>query len=344
METWAACSGAEVADAIAEALREGRVLVPAGFAGRLVAERGGERVLSLRDLSGLVRYEPADLTVTARAGTALTELDRRLAEHGQWLPVRAPDGVDDSLGAAAAMALDGPYRGGYGPLRDRVVALRAVVPAFGELRLGADVVKNVAGYNLVRLLVGSGGSLGVLTEVTLKVAPLPRARAVWTFEADTPAAVARRALELRELAHPWAAIVSLRDGAGWRIWAEWHGRAARLLELRRRLGAPADDPALPRLAGPGRLVRGALPVGRLGDFAAAWPDGAPLVLEWQSGGLWGLMTDAGAAADAARSARERGGTLGWAAGRLAPPDPAVQGLLRALKAQLDPGGVLPPAA
>lgn len=136
--------------------------------------RRADVILSLERLNALLEYEPADLTVTAQAGVTLGQLQAVLAERGQWLPLDPPRGAARSLGGIIATAAAGPHRFAFGTPRDRVIGLR-IAEADGMLFLGgAKVVKNVAGYDLPKLAVGSLGTLGVFTEATFKLLPLPR--------------------------------------------------------------------------------------------------------------------------------------------------------------------------
>lgn len=120
-------------------------------------------------LSGVVEYVPGDLVITARAGTSLRELAGVTAEHGQWLPLD-PAGTDDgTIGATIATASQGPLALGFGGARDLILGLTCVTGTGDVVRAGGRVVKNVAGFDLVRLLTGSWGTLGVITEVSLRL-------------------------------------------------------------------------------------------------------------------------------------------------------------------------------
>jgi glycolate oxidase FAD binding subunit len=130
--------------------------------------------LSLREWSGIVEYNPSEFTITARSGTTLQELDRTLAAHGQYMPFDPPL-VDQgaTLGGAIASGISGPCRLRYGGMRDFVLNVRFVDGSGKLITAGGKVVKNAAGFDIPKLLVGSWGDLGVLTEVTLKVLPRP---------------------------------------------------------------------------------------------------------------------------------------------------------------------------
>ncbi len=132
--------------------------------------------LSTRDLRGIQTYSLDDLYVTVAAGTSLSELQGELHRDKMWVPLVSP-WADSTLGGIAATSFNAPLRMRYGAVRDLVLAATVVMPDGRIIRAGRPVVKNVAGYDLPKLFVGSHGVLGLLTDVTLKLAPLPRARA-----------------------------------------------------------------------------------------------------------------------------------------------------------------------
>jgi glycolate oxidase FAD binding subunit len=132
------------------------------------------KTLSLRDDSGVVSYVPGDLTLTIRAGTTLAEIGRITGEHDQWLPLD-PFGSDDgTIGATIATASAGPLATGFGLPRDLLLGLEFVNGRGDVVRAGGKVVKNVAGFDLSRLLTGSWGTLGVITEVTVRLYARPK--------------------------------------------------------------------------------------------------------------------------------------------------------------------------
>jgi glycolate oxidase FAD binding subunit len=141
--------------------------------------------VSVADLNGVVDYVPGDLTITVRAGTTLADLARVTGEQAQWLPLN-PFGSDNgSIGATVATASSGPLSHGFGTIRDLVLGLEVVTGDAKIVRGGGRVVKNVAGFDLVRLMTGSWGTLGVVTEVTLRLYALPARRATIAMEAPT---------------------------------------------------------------------------------------------------------------------------------------------------------------
>jgi glycolate oxidase subunit GlcD len=133
-------------------------------------------VLSTEKLAGIVDYAPRDLYVTARAGTRLADLQAALARDGLWVPLVSPWAAS-TLGGLISTNLNGPQRMRYGAVRDMLLGVRVILPDGRCLRFGRPLVKNVAGYDMVKLFVGAHGTLGLITEVTLRLSPLPRARA-----------------------------------------------------------------------------------------------------------------------------------------------------------------------
>lgn len=131
-------------------------------------------VLSLASYAGIVDYVPGDLTITVRAGTPLAEITKATREHGQWLPLDPPGSPDGTIGATVATGSYGPLATAFGRPRDQVLGLESVSGTGEVITVGSRVVKNVAGFDLTRLLVGSWGTLGVITQVTLRL----RARGV----------------------------------------------------------------------------------------------------------------------------------------------------------------------
>ncbi|WP_295952448.1 glycolate oxidase subunit GlcE [Rhodoferax sp.] len=147
-------------------------------------------VLDMRPLTGISSYEPSELVVTVRAGTRLAELEARLAEKGQCLPFEPPRfGPDGTVGGMVAAGLSGPSRASVGCVRDYVLGT-TVLNGQGEvLSFGGQVIKNVAGYDVSRVMAGSLGVLGVICEVSLKVLPIATATATRVFAMDEAAAL-----------------------------------------------------------------------------------------------------------------------------------------------------------
>lgn len=187
-------------------------------------------VLETTALDRVVEYNPADLTVTVQAGMRLAELQRVLGEEGQWLSVDPPGAERMTVGGWVASAAAGPRRLAYGAPRDLVLGLRVVLTAGHVIRTGGRVVKNVAGYDLTRLFTGSMGTLGVITEVSMKVRPVPEARRTLAYGFGEPEAARRfaRAVVQSELLP--AALEVFCPGAAEAVRAPGPWAAAVLLE------------------------------------------------------------------------------------------------------------------
>ena len=154
----------------------------------------GER-MDTTPLRGIVSYEPTELVVTVRAGTPLAELEATLAERKQCLAFEPPHyhyaGGQATVGGMVAAGLSGPARASVGAVRDYVLGVKLINGRAEHLTFGGQVMKNVAGYDVSRLMVGSMGVLGVITEVSLKVLPVAPAEATLVFELDQAQALAQ---------------------------------------------------------------------------------------------------------------------------------------------------------
>jgi glycolate oxidase FAD binding subunit len=162
---------AEIASAIRDA---GAAKTPLRIVGRGTWLDAGAPVaadlrLALDDDTGVVAYAPDDLTVTARAGTTLRELAATLAQRDQWIALDPEGGLDVTIGATVATCSYGPAAAYFGTARDQVLGMTVVLGSGDIVRPGGRVVKNVAGFDLTRLMIGAWGTLGVISEITLRV-------------------------------------------------------------------------------------------------------------------------------------------------------------------------------
>jgi glycolate oxidase FAD binding subunit len=188
--------------------------------------------LRLTDHSGVVDYDPQELVLTARTGTPLAYLETLLAESGQHLPFEPPHfGPAATFGGTIACGLAGPARASAGPMRDFVLGVRVLTGAGEVLHFGGRVMKNVAGYDVTRLMVGALGTLGVLLEVSLKV--LPRAPCQLTLIFDF------NAMQALERMNDWALTALPVSATAWvdgKLHVRLQGSVAALVEARRRMG------------------------------------------------------------------------------------------------------------
>lgn len=200
--------------------RDGGTLVPVGGGTRLglgYAPEGPFTMVDVRGaLGGRLEHAPEDLTVVAPAGVTIEAVNRELREHRQFLPVDPPLPGQATIGGTLAAGSGGPLQTRYGLPRDLVLGM-TVLRADGELvRAGGRVVKNVTGYDLMRLWCGSLGTLGIITEVALRVLPLPETVEIEVEVPDAAAGIAlARALSAADTRPEVAEVVGARDG--WRL-------------------------------------------------------------------------------------------------------------------------------
>ncbi|MDO8959431.1 MAG: glycolate oxidase subunit GlcE [Rhodocyclaceae bacterium] len=175
-------------------------ILAAGSAAPLCIRGGGSKdfygqaprgaLLETRAHAGVLAYEPTELVITARSGTPLAAIEAVLAEQGQCLAFEPPRfGADSTIGGVVAAGLSGPRRVSAGAVRDFVLGVKMLDGAARELSFGGQVMKNVAGYDVSRVMAGSLGTLGLLLEISLKVLPRPVAEATLRFELPQAAAL-----------------------------------------------------------------------------------------------------------------------------------------------------------
>jgi len=193
--------------------------------------------LELRDLAGISCYEPSELVVTVRAGTALSELEAALLEQGQCLPFEPPRfAAGGTVGGMVAAGLSGPARAKVGSVRDHLLGVTLLSGRGEILTFGGQVAKNVAGYDVSRLMAGSMGILGALCEVSIKVLPFERATRTLAFDFDESGALGQlRVWDSQPLpvsASAW------HDG---RLWVRLSGATAAVTAACRTLGGTMLD-------------------------------------------------------------------------------------------------------
>jgi glycolate oxidase subunit GlcD len=169
-------SAEAAAQVIQLAMKQDMAVVPAGAAtwidaGNLLSR--SDLLVTTRRMTRMLKHEPADLVATAEAGLRLSSFQTHLAQAGQWLPIDPPDDGRATLGGVAATGLGGPHSFGFGLPRSFVIGMKVVLSDGRAIKAGGSVVKNVAGYDLCKLFTGSYGTLGLITELTFKLRPLP---------------------------------------------------------------------------------------------------------------------------------------------------------------------------
>jgi glycolate oxidase FAD binding subunit len=132
-----------------------------------------DMILSLERFTGLIEHDDANLTATAQAGMRVAEFQQILAGRHQFLAIDPPQAAEATIGGVVAANTNGPRRMHYGGVRDQVIGMKCVLATGEQVKSGGKVVKNVAGYDMCKLFTGSLGTLGVITEVTLRMAPVP---------------------------------------------------------------------------------------------------------------------------------------------------------------------------
>jgi len=312
------------------------------------ATRG--EVLDTRTHAGIVDYEPTELVVTARCGTPLAELEEVLGERGQCLPFEPPHfGAGATFGGCIAAGLSGPRRASAGALRDFVLGAKLVDGRGRELSFGGQVMKNVAGYDVSRLLAGSLGILGVISEASIKVLPRPAMERTVRLEAGEGAAL--------EMFARWGALPLPVSATLWHdgeVLVRLSGSAAALQAALARIGGSTVDDA--EAAGLWRAVRehehgffrDDAPLWRLAVPATAAPLGlnGPQLIEWGGGLRWlKSCAEARAIRDAAAKAGGHATLFRAAdksAGAFAPLPAANLRLHRELKKAFDPDGLFNP--
>jgi len=169
-------SAEETAEVLRAAAREGWAVLPVGkghLRGLGNPPSAGDFWLSTRRLTAITEYEPADLTAAVQSGCTLGDFNARLAQCNQILPWDPPGGAERTMGGVASVGRIGPLRLGFGQPRDWIIGMQAATLEGKLIRAGGRVVKNVAGYDLTKLFVGSLGTLGVITELNVRVRPQP---------------------------------------------------------------------------------------------------------------------------------------------------------------------------
>jgi glycolate dehydrogenase FAD-binding subunit len=303
-------------------------------------------VLDTRGYAGIVAYEPTELVVTARCGTPLAELEKTLDENHQCLAFEPPHfGEGATVGGCVAAGLSGPRRAAAGALRDFVLGVKLVDGRGQALTFGGQVMKNVAGYDVSRLVAGSLGTLGLIAEVSLKLAPRPPAES--TLRLEMPQA---RALEAM---NRWAGQPLAISATAWHdgeLSVRLAGSAAAVRAAAAKIGGVAADGGLWRelrehthafFSGPEPLWRLSLP----SATPAMNLEGRQLV-EW-GGALRWLKSPANAASirEAARSAKGHATLFraeDKAAGCFAPLDAVLARVHKELKSAFDPAGIFNP--
>jgi glycolate oxidase FAD binding subunit len=359
-----------LSDRIAAARADGTPLCIRGGGSKDFLGRSHGDLLDTLPLNGVISYEPTELVVTVAAGTPLAELEALLAEQGQCLPFEPPhfgwpatgasDASTATVGGMVASGLSGPARASVGGVRDYVLGVKLINGLGQHLTFGGQVMKNVAGYDISRLMAGARGTLGLLTEISLKVLPLAPAEATLCFALDQHAAL--------EHLHRWGGEPLPLNASCWvmdTLYVRLRGAVAAVEAASKKMLAevPGERQDNAQTAPDWNLCRNQqLPFfTTTPEDAVLWrisvPQTAPVLqlpahplVEWHGGLRW-LWSPLSAAGDVQAAARTAGGSAGvFYAGAtdpepataLRPPSAALQTISQRLKASFDPQGLFNP--
>jgi len=312
------------------------------------APRG--EILDTRAYAGVVAYEPTELVVTARCGTSLLELEETLREKGQFLPFEPPHfGAAATVGGCVAAGLSGPRRAASGAVRDFLLGTKLIDGRGNVLVFGGQVMKNVAGYDVSRLLAGSLGTLGLIAEASIKVLPRPPAEATLQLRMTE-----ERALEAL---NRWAGQPLPVSASAWHdgeLGMRLSGSEAGVRAAAAKIGGEAVPEAQAAAFWQGvreqsaPFFAGEEPLWRLAVPPATPPLRLPgrQMIEW-GGGLRWLKSGADGQAIREAAQRARGHATLFRVDRrsgeaFSPLDPLQMRLHRELKAAFDPAGILNP--
>jgi glycolate oxidase FAD binding subunit len=321
-------------------------------------ERLEGELLETTALAGITSYEPTELVVTALAGTPLAELEAALAERGQCLPFEPPHfGGGATVGGMVAAGLSGPARASAGTVRDYVLGLTMVNGRGDFLVFGGQVIKNVAGYDLSRLVTGSLGTLGLIVQASLKVLPVPPGRATLKFQMSQAQALQRLA-QWGGQPLPLNASCWVEDAGVPTLYLRLRGAVAAVEAACRSLGGERQDEAQVavdwNLCRDQRLPwfqeRGERDLWRLAVAQTApvldLPE--PPLVEWHGGQRWVRAAPGDAARLRAVATKAGGhatlfapaaGRADASTGRFAPLSPTLARIHGDLKREFDPQGI-----
>ena len=310
---------AELVEKIKQAASKGRALLPTGcgsFAdfGNLCTADGES--LSSAALNDIIELDPHNQTATIGAGLPLDTLQRRLSEKNQWLPIRPPFSIrSHSVGGMMALGCCGPERMGYGAPRDLVLGLRFINGRGHPISTGGKVVKNVAGYDLTRMMIGSAGTLGLITEVTCRIATVPQRCSAISARGSLAACTALASEVITSRLTPVFVALIAQNGAdaeierlSWQLLIGYEGLNKTVEEQLKRTGAllqkqglalrdPMDypvqvgifDKVYKDLVQSAFILRGDVPLDQVAGFARSLNDRLPKAKLFLDGGCGRIL-------------------------------------------------------
>lgn len=329
------------------AARKVPLRIRAGGTKDFYGEKCAGEVLDISPYAGIVAYEPRELVVTVRAGTRLSELEAALAAERQMLAFEPPHfGEAATIGGTVAAGFSGPRRPYAGAVRDFVLGTRIVNGKGEDLAFGGRVIKNVAGYDVSRLMAGALGTLGVITEISFKVLPRPAAEMTLAYELAEAQAT--------EQVNLWAGQPLPLSATAWqqgRLRVRISGAPASLAAARAKMGGEEVDAGdywrelreqrLDFFTGSPTLWRVSVP-----QTTAPLEAGRAQLIEW-GGGLRWIAGELDAMQVRTSSEHAGGHAMAFRGGRgvvpvFHPLRPALAKIHRRLKAAFDPAGILNP--
>jgi glycolate oxidase FAD binding subunit len=261
MTTMTPMSVEDVAESVQRLEAEGAALVPVGGGTQLQtgyppsSERPYALLLTQR-LDHILDYQPDDMTITCEPGVTLSALQAHLATHRQFLPIDAPLPAQATMGGIVSVNQGGFRRASYGTSRDLVIGVRAIMTGGMQVKGGGKVVKNVAGYDVCKLFTGAWGTVGILTEITFKLYPLPEGQRLLWMPAPDVATAARAGLALHHAQLAPTALIATNEFDGKAgLLALLQGPSARMAWQTGEIGRMAGEAGLnaPDALPPGAL-------------------------------------------------------------------------------------------
>jgi glycolate oxidase FAD binding subunit len=327
--------------------RKAALRIRGGGSKDFYGEASAGEALEMSGYSGIVAYEPKELVLTVRAGTRLSQVEAELESQRQMLPFEPPHfGDAATIGGAVAAGLSGPRRPYAGAVRDFVLGTRIVNGKGEDLSFGGRVIKNVAGYDVSRLMAGALGTLGIITEISFKVLPRPPAEATLEFEMGEEAATLQ--------VNRWAGLPLPLSATAWeagRLRVRLSGAPTAVAAARQKMGGESVDAGdywvslrehrLPFFIGGAPLWRVSVP-----QAAEPLAVSQPQLVEWGGGLRWvvgdldPLMVRSTAERAGGHATLFRGGNRD--AGVFHPLKPPILKIHKRLKEAFDPAGILNP--
>lgn len=278
----------ELVDQVMEAVsRKAPIRIVGNDSKRFMGRDTSGNIVTTASHSGIVEYDPTELVVSVRSGTTISELNCTLAGYGQYVGCEPPEFESATIGGSLACNQSGPARPWNGSIRDHVLGVRLINGRGEHLHFGGRVLKNVAGYDVSRLQAGAMGTLGLITEITLRVYPRPQYEATMCYAIDVSRAIDAMQME--------SSRTSLLSGACWvndRVYLRFCGREQAVVTHLRRVDGerlPDETKFWSSLRDQQHsYFKGDKPIWRFSTMAAASQDcdGGPWLIDWGGAQRW----------------------------------------------------------